>query len=81
MDIQVNSTTADAEILNHTFHDLEDIMAYREMSLCVKIYVKRQPKSVKPKSAEISTSVKFGRVIHILTHQISQQKRVHTKTI
>lgn len=42
LDIQVYAITEDVEILGHTFHGLEDIMAYREMSLCER-YMSKDP--------------------------------------
>ena len=49
LNIQVYSITEDVEILGHTFHGLEDIMAYREMSLCEKYTSNDRAKSVMPK--------------------------------
>lgn len=49
LDIQVYSITEDVDILGHTFHGLEDIMAYREMSLCEKYMPKERARSMIPK--------------------------------
>lgn len=49
LDIQVYSIKEDVEILGHTFHGLEDIMAYREMSLCERYMSKSRASSVSPR--------------------------------
>lgn len=49
LDIQVYSIKEDVEILGHTFHGLDDIMAYREMSLCERYMSKSRASSVTPK--------------------------------
>lgn len=49
LDIQVYSIIEDVDILGHTFHGLEDIMAYREMSLCEEYMSKDSARSVTPK--------------------------------
>lgn len=49
LDIQVFSIIEDVDILGHTFHGLEDIIAYREMSLCEEYMSKDPARSVTPK--------------------------------
>jgi len=49
LDIQVYSIIEDVDILGRTFHGLDDIMAYREMSLCERYMSKTRASSVTPK--------------------------------